>query len=55
MHQVLKIRKFSRLQKSSSRKRGIMQRWAKRFDDTEEIPTQAVNDLSEKEKIIQEQ
>ena len=29
MHQVLKIRKFSRLQKSSSRKRGIMQIWLK--------------------------
>ena len=29
MHQVLKIRQFSRLQKSSSRKRGLMQRWLK--------------------------
>ena len=28
---------------------------AKRLDDTEAISTQAVNDLSEKEKIIQEQ
>ena len=29
MHQVLKIRQFSRLQKRSSRKRGLMQRWLK--------------------------
>ena len=28
---------------------------AKRLDDTEAISTQAVNDLSRKEKIIQEQ
>ena len=28
---------------------------AKRLDDTEALSTQAVNDLSEKEKIIQEQ
>ena len=28
---------------------------AKRLDDTEAISTQAVNNLSEKEKIIQEQ
>ena len=28
---------------------------AKRFDDTEALSTQAVNDLSDKEKIIQEQ
>ena len=27
----------------------------KRIDDTEALSTQAVNDLSEKEKIIQEQ
>ena len=27
MHQVLKIRQFSWLQKSSIRKRGLMQRW----------------------------
>ena len=29
MHQVLKIRQFSRLQKSLIRKRGLMQRWVK--------------------------
>ena len=29
MHLVLKIRQFSWLQKSSSRKRGLMQRWLK--------------------------
>ena len=29
MHQVIKIRQFSRLQKSSSRKRELMQRWLK--------------------------
>ena len=28
---------------------------AKRLDDTEALSTQAANDLSEKEKIIQEQ
>ena len=28
---------------------------AKRLDDTEALSTQAVNDLSEKEKIVQEQ
>ena len=28
---------------------------AKRIDDTEALSTQAANDLSEKEKIIQEQ
>ena len=28
---------------------------AKRLDDTEALSTQATNDLSEKEKIIQEQ
>ena len=55
MLQLLKIRQLSRLQKSSIRKRGIMQRWLKKLDDTESLSNQAANDLSEKEKIIQEQ
>ena len=50
IHQVLKIRQFFRLQKNLYQKERAYAEMAKMLDDTEAISTQAVNDLSEKEK-----
>ena len=49
MQKEQKIRQFSQ-----QKERGYAE-MAKRLDDTEALSTQAVNDLSEKEKIFQEQ
>ena len=54
MRQVLKIRQFAAVENLEHKERAYAE-MAKRLDDTEALSTQAANDLSQKEKIIQEQ
>ena len=52
MQQVLKISNSRGCRKLEQKERAYAE-MAKRLDDTDTLSTQAANDLSEKEKIIQ--